>query len=183
MKRADLQKQFQPFADKLAAELAAIAADHLDSLLESARAYAIEKLRAQLEGKPDAEEGDGPLDREVAGRDVSKRNVGRKHRRPRGMADRANRAGDAARPKTTTCSRCGEAGHNARTCGRESEDETQEPASTPLVVVPPPQLEQPSKSLCCDRSRGSSSTRSSTSLRWAGLLTTIVATSTSNSRC
>jgi hypothetical protein len=72
MKRPDLIKLFQPYADQLAVELADAAVNHIEGLLERARDYAINKLRAELEGKADGEEEDGPGDRD-----------GRRHRVPR----------------------------------------------------------------------------------------------------
>jgi hypothetical protein len=125
-----------PYADQLAAELADAAANHIDGLLDRARDYAIKKLRAELEGKADAKEEDGHGDRDGSRRRVSKGGSRRKKpRTARGVADRTVRARATPSKKERVCGTCGKPGHNARSCGREA-DEQEEQDESPREVKP-----------------------------------------------
>ena len=142
----NLRSQFQPFADKLADELAQLTTTHLDGLLERARAYAINKLRAELEGTKDAEAETevGHRDRDGSRAALPQRN-GRRGVRvrdgsPRAGTGGADRAGAEKGARQPTCSKCKQAGHNARSCGRQPKGNPHGPKSstTDLVAKPPP---------------------------------------------
>lgn len=100
MKRDDLRKRIQPLADKLADELCTMLWKHVEAVREKALAEAtqqLERLLADALSPPEVAETITPP---------------KPSRRPAAVA--APKVERAAGPR---CSKCGEHGHNARTCG------------------------------------------------------------------
>lgn len=144
---AVLSKAIAPFVQELAGELADLLHDHVEAKLAAAKKHAIEKLQAELEGTPaDDTDEERDEDRDEARAAVPRR-ARRRAPRPRDRqlgagTDRGDRdEAGAGAAKPPACSKCGQAGHNARSCGREPKGSRREAIATraqAAVVQPPP---------------------------------------------
>lgn len=129
-----------PRAEELVAEVAALIAAKAEASWASASSAAVTKLRAELAGAAgsaddlDDQDDDGQLE-EPARR--TKTTARSRTPRPERTRSPAPKIVSKASSKPS-CSRCGEPGHNSRTCGRTPTSETPRSTPTPLRVASPP---------------------------------------------
>lgn len=129
MNRKAVQALVEPVMRAFGDQVVELVHAQVERMLEQAKTRALEALTASFEGKSDAEvvEEAGGEDRRRGARARAGSVAARPKRPRRGPAVR--------QPSRPACSKCGEAGHNARTC-ESDRDADAEVASAPLS--PPP---------------------------------------------